>query len=127
MNPASRMPSRPRRPSGRRCTLSVMNAPARTDGRLTVALVSEVFWQPAGAVRLAQRLAGGAERGADTAARPEIARNPGSPSTKVARADDAEPLDGPRHRIMARAAVEAGIGLIGGIIHADPQTGRRTN
>jgi len=104
-----------------------MNAPVRTDGRLTVALVSEVFWQPDGAVRLAQRLAECAERGADIAVLPEIALNPWSPSTKVARADDAEPLDGPRHRIMARAAVEAGIGLIGGIIHADPVTGRRTS
>lgn len=104
-----------------------MNAPARTDGRLTVALVSEVFWQPDGAVRLAQRLAECAERGADIAVLPEIALNPWSPSTKVARADDAEPMDGPRHRIMARAAAEAGIGLIGGIIHADPVTGRRTS
>ena len=104
-----------------------MNAPARTDGRLTVALVSEVFWQPDGAVRLAQRLAECAERGADIAVLPEIPLNPWSPSTKNATDDDAEPMDGPRHRIMARAAAEAGIGLIGGIIHADPQTGRRTS
>ena len=104
-----------------------MNAPARTDGRLTVALVSEVFWQPDGAVRLAQRLAECAERGADIAVLPEIPLNPWSPSTKNAKDDDAEPMDGPRHRIMARAAAEAGIGLIGGIIHADPVTGRRTS
>jgi predicted amidohydrolase len=104
-----------------------MNAPARTDGRLTVALVSEVFWQPDGAVRLAQRLAECAERGADIAVLPEIALNPWSPSTKVASDDDAEPMGGPRHAIMARAAAEAGIGLIGGIIHADPVTGRRTS
>ncbi len=104
-----------------------MNAPTRADGRLTVALVSEVFWQPDGAVRLAQRLAECAERGADIAVLPEIPLNPWSPSTKNARDDDAEPMDGPRHAILARAAQESGIGLVGGIIHADPATGRRTS
>ncbi|MDH4335176.1 MAG: carbon-nitrogen hydrolase family protein [Chloroflexota bacterium] len=104
-----------------------MNAPARADGRLTVALVSEAFWQPDGAVRLAQRLAECAQRGADIAVLPEIALNPWSPSSKVARADDTEPMGGPRHAILARAAREAGIGLVGGIIHADPETGRRTS
>jgi len=44
-----------------------MSAPARTDGRLTVALVSEVFWEPDGRGRLRDRLAQAADRGADVA------------------------------------------------------------
>jgi predicted amidohydrolase len=104
-----------------------MTATPRADGRLTVALVSEVFWQPDGAVRLAQRLAQAAERGADLAVLPEIPLNPWRPATKDAVDADAEPMDGPRATILATAAAEAGIGLVGGIIHRDPATGRRTS
>ena len=101
-------------------------APMRTDGKLTVALVSEVFWEPDGAVRLKQRLAEAAERGADLAVLPEIPLNPWSPATQDARDDDAEPMDGPRARAQAEAAAEARIGLVGGIIHR-ADDGRRTS
>lgn len=99
----------------------------RADGRLTVALVSEVFWQADGAGRLRHRLAEAAERGADVAVLPELPLNPWRPSTKDARDEDAEGMDGDRARLQADAAREAGIGLIGGIIHRDPDTGRRTS
>lgn len=99
----------------------------RADGRLTIALVSEVFWQADGAGRLRHRLAEAAERGADVAVLPELPLNPWRPSTKDARAEDAEGMDGDRARLQADAAREAGIGLIGGIIHRDPDTGRRTS
>lgn len=102
------------------------DAPPRTDGRLTVALVSEVFWQPDGAVRLRERLAEAAERGADLAVLPEIPLNPWRPATREVVDEDAEPMDGPRARLQAEAAAEAKIGLVGGIIHRDA-TGRRTN
>jgi len=36
-------------------------------------------------------------------------------------------MDGPRARVQAEAAAEADIGLVGGIIHRDPETGRRTS
>ena len=102
-------------------------APAtRSDGKLTIALVSEVFWEPDGAVRLKQRLAEAAERGADLAVLPEIPLNPWSPATKEPRDDDAEQMDGPRSRAQAEAAAEAGIGLVGGIIHR-AEHGRRTS
>jgi N-carbamoylputrescine amidase len=104
-----------------------MTAPPRADGRLTVALISEVFWEPDGAVRLAQRLAEAAERGADVAVLPEIPLNPWRPATKDVVDADAEPMDGPRARTQAEAAAEAGIGLVGGIIHRDADTGRRTS
>ncbi len=99
---------------------------ARTDGRLTVALVSEVFWQPDGAARLKDRLAEAEERGADIALLPELPLNQWRPATKDQVADDAEPMDGPRARAQAEAAAEAGIGLVGGIIHRDTD-GRRTS
>jgi predicted amidohydrolase len=102
------------------------DAPIRADGKLTVALVSEVFWEPDGAQRLRQRLAEAAERGADVAVLPEIPMNPWSPATTEASDEDAEPMGGPRSRAQAEAAAEAGIGLVGGIIHR-AEDGRRTS
>ena len=100
--------------------------PTRGDGKLSVALVSEVFWEPDGAQRLKQRLAEAAERGADIAVLPEIPLNPWSPATREPREEDAEPMDGPRSSAQAEAAGEAGIGLVGGIIYRD-ENGRRTS
>lgn len=100
--------------------------PTRADGKLTVALISEVFWEADGTQRLKQRLGEVAERGADLAVLPEIPLNPWRPATKEAKADDAEPMDGPRATAQREAAAEAGIGLIGGIIHRD-ESGRRTS
>jgi N-carbamoylputrescine amidase len=100
--------------------------PTRADGKLTVALISEVFWEADGAQRLKQRLGEVAERGADLAVLPEIPLNAWCPSTKEAKPDDAEPMDGPRSTAQRDAAAEAGIGLIGGIIHRD-EAGRRTS
>jgi N-carbamoylputrescine amidase len=104
-----------------------MSTPARNDGRLTVALVSEVFWEPDGIGRLGQTLDECVERGADLAVLPEIALNPWRPATKDAHDEDAEPMDGPRARALSAAARQAGIGLVGGIIHRDAPGGRRTS
>jgi predicted amidohydrolase len=101
-------------------------APPRADGRLTVALVSEVFWEADGPVRLRERLDEAADRGADLAVLPEIALNPWRPATNEAVPDDAEGPDGPRATTQAEAARGAGIGLVGGIIHRAAD-GRRTN
>jgi len=98
----------------------------RADGKLTVALISDVFWEPDGAVCLKERLAEAAERGADLAVLPELPLNPWRPSSKQARDEDAEGMDGERARIQAEAAAEAGIGLVGGIIHRDEHA-RRTS
>ena len=103
-----------------------MTSSARADGRLTVALISEVFWEPDGIGRLRDRLAEAAGRGADLALLPELPLNPWRPATRNPVDDDAEPMDGPRASAMAAAARAANIGLVGGIIHADPATGRRT-
>jgi predicted amidohydrolase len=98
----------------------------RADGKLTVALISEVFWEPDGVGRLRDRLADAAERGADVAVLPEIPLNPWRPATKEAHDDDAEPMNGPRSTAQQDAAREAGIGLVGGIIHR-ADDGRRTS
>lgn len=102
------------------------HSPTRADGKLSVALISETFWEPDGEVRLKQRLAEAVDRGADLAVLPELPLNPWSPARKEARDEDAEPMDGPRSRAQAGAAADAGIGLVGGIIHRDG-SGRRTS
>jgi predicted amidohydrolase len=103
-----------------------MSAARRTDGRLTVALVSEVFWHPDGLGRLEQRLDEAARRGADVALLPELPLHPWRPATKDVVEDDAEPMGGPRMMAQAEAARRARIGLVGGIIHRS-ETGRRTS
>jgi predicted amidohydrolase len=100
--------------------------PTRADGKLTVALISEVFWEADGAQRLRQRLTEAVERGADLAVLPELPLNPWRPATKEAHDDDAEAMDGSRATTQRQAAAEAEIGLIGGIIHR-ADDGRRTS
>jgi predicted amidohydrolase len=100
---------------------------AREDGRLTVALVSEVYWQPDGLGRLGERLDECVRRGADVALLPELPLNAWRPASRDAVDEDAEPMDGPRAQAQAAAARQAGIGLVGGIIHRDGKTGRRTS
>ena len=102
-----------------------MNA-RRGDGKLTVALISETFWEPDGTARLTDRLREAVDRGADLAVLPELPLNPWSPATQDASDDDAEPMDGPRATAQAQAARDAGVGLIGGIIHR-AEDGRRTS
>jgi N-carbamoylputrescine amidase len=94
---------------------------------LTVALVSEVFWQPDGEVRLTDRLKEAAVKGAELALLPEIPLNPWRPATKDAVDSDAEEEGGRRTQVMARAAAQTGVGIVGGIIRRDPATGRRTS
>jgi len=104
-----------------------VTTPARDDGRLTVALVSEVFFEADGVRRLQDRLLEVAGRGADLALLPELPLNRWRPSSKNAVGEDAEGEDGARTQAMAEAARQARIGLVGGIIHRDPSTGRRTS
>jgi predicted amidohydrolase len=95
--------------------------------RLTVALISEVYWQADGEARLTQRLRDAAGQGAELALLPELPLNPWRPATKDAFDEDAETEGGPRTQAMARAARATGVGLVGGIIHRDPDSGRRTS
>jgi predicted amidohydrolase len=103
------------------------SVPIRTDGKLTVALVSEVYWEADGVRRLEDRLLQASDRGADLALLPEIPLNPWSPAAKTPNDEDAEDESGPRTQAMSEAAKKAKIGLVGGIIHRDPDSGRRTS
>ena len=95
--------------------------------QLTVALISEVYWQPGGRQRLAQRLREAAQLGAELALLPELPLNPWRPATRDAVDEDAETETGQRTEAMAEAARASGVGLVGGIIHRDPESGRRTS
>ncbi len=72
--------------------------PVRRDGKLTVALVSEVFWEPDGPARLDERLGEAARRGADLAVLPEMPLNSWRPASREAVDDDAESEGGPPDR-----------------------------
>jgi len=98
--------------------------PGRT---LVVALVTDAFPEEGDWPRLMEALEEARERGGEVAVLPEIPLNPWSPVSRKARPEDAEEVDGPRQRFMARAAAEVGIGLLGGAILRDPVTGIRHN
>ena len=104
-----------------------MTVPVRHDDKLTVALISEVFHEADGPARLIDRVSEAAGRGADLAVLPEIPLNPWRPATRTAVEEDAETEGGQRTQAMAEAARQARIGLVGGIIHLEPSTGRRTS
>ena len=94
---------------------------------LTVALVSEVFFQEDGPARLAQRLREARAQGAELALLPELPLNAWSPATDQPREEDAESPGGPRHQALAGAARAEEIGVVGGAIVRDPVTGTRHN
>lgn len=94
---------------------------------LRIALIRDVFFSNSGEQRLRARLAEARALGAELALLPELPLNPWSPATTAARDDDAEAPDGVRSRVLAAAAADAGIGVVGGAIVRDPASGRRHN
>lgn len=94
---------------------------------MIVALIREVFDDVSGPARLAECLRAAKVGGADLVVLPELPLNPWSPATQTPRAEDAEPVEGPRHRLLSAAAREAGVAVVGGAIVQDPRTGRRHN
>ncbi len=93
----------------------------------TVALISDVFFENDAEARLTARLQDAKSQGAELACLPEIPLNPWAPATKNPSDDDAEAPEGPRHQMMSRVAESVGIGLLGGAIVRDPETGVRRN
>jgi len=98
-----------------------------TANALTIALIHEVFHDDTGAERLQQRLSEARQAGAELALLPELPLNPWSMAGKRPRPEDAEEAGGPRQTLLAEAARNAGIGVVGGIIALDGTTGRRFN
>ncbi len=97
------------------------------DDAFRLALVTDVFPDPADDARLVERLRHAAAEGAQLALLPEIPLNPWSPATREARDEDAEEPGGPRHARLAAGARAAGLALLGGAIVREPGTGRRHN
>jgi len=98
-----------------------------TSESLSVALVTEVFFDDADGARLTRTLTEAKARGADVAVLPELPLNSWSPSSKVAHDEDAETIDGPRQLRMSEIASAIGIALVGGAIVRDPESGTRHN
>jgi predicted amidohydrolase len=94
---------------------------------LTVALISEVFHDAGGVERLQGLLAEARGRGAELAVLPELPLHPWIPATRQASEEDAEAPGGARHALLAAAAADAGIGVLGGAIVRHPVTGQRHN
>ena len=92
---------------------------------MRIALISDVFFDAGGQSRLVARLRAARERGAAIALLPELALDPWSPATAVARDEDAEPPGGPRHRRLSDAARAAGLAVVGGAIVRDPSSSVR--
>jgi len=92
---------------------------------MKVALVTEVFPGAGGAERLRRAVREARGAGAELVVLPELALDPWFPATRHAAAADAEPPNGPRHRLLATLAREEGIGILGGAVVVEPGTGRR--
>lgn len=92
-----------------------------------MALVRDTFTERQPAARLRVRLIEARDRGATLVLLPELPLDPWCPAGDEARAEDAEPPEGRRHRLLATAAADASIGVVGGAIVADPASGRRHN
>lgn len=98
-----------------------------TEDRLAVALIRDVFYGEGASERLHSRLNEAKRRGAALAVLPELPLNSWAPSGKVPSDQDAEAPQGPRHQMLSQMARSVGIGVLGGAIVQDPQSGQRHN
>src|SRR5262249_58153872 len=87
---------------------------AMAHDRLTIALLSEVFPDAGAQGRLPAMLADARSRGAELVVLPELPLHPWSPARREPRDEDAEPPQGPRHRMLAGAARGAGEAVVRG-------------
>src|SRR5579859_3116919 len=94
---------------------------------LTIALVREVFPGPGEKARLREMLERARAQGAGLTVLPELPLDRWAPATKTPDDNDAEAPNGWRHQALSEAARAAGIGLVGGGIVREPQSGRRHN
>ncbi len=93
-----------------------------------IALVHDVFFQPDGRSRLIDTLGEARDRGAVLAVLPELPCDPWYPAERVSgegAAEEWEDAGGARHALLSQASAEVGLGLVGGAIVRDPQSGRR--
>ena len=98
-----------------------------TDSKLTVGLLTEVFFDDPGGDRLTGRLKEARSAGAELVVLPELPLDPWVPASRAAEDGDAEGPGGRRQRIQAEAARRAGVAVLGGAIIRDSASGRRHN
>jgi len=103
------------------------NPQSNLDQTLTLALISEVFYEDETGDKLQSILSKAKAQGAQLAVLPELPLNRWAPATKDLCDEDAEPIKGRRHHLQSLAAQTIGIGLLGGAIVKDPATGTRYN
>jgi predicted amidohydrolase len=94
---------------------------------LTVALITEVFFDDPESERLSLRLAEARSSGAELVVLPELPMDPWVPTSCEPDPADAEEPAGRRHQTLAAAARSAGVAVLGGAIVRDPASGRRHN
>lgn len=97
-----------------------------TKAPLTLALIQDVFPNPADHPRLHEHLAEAKAAGADLAILPELPLDPWYPAERTSKPEHAEGKEGPRHRALAEAARQEGIGVLGGVLFQEEE-GRRFN
>ena len=94
---------------------------------LSIALISETFYDEDGRVRLHERLTEAKARGAQVAVLPELGCNRWCPATRKAIDSDAESPGGPRSTMQQEVASDVGIWLVGGsLIREDDGIRRNT-
>lgn len=96
------------------------------DTTLRVALISETFFDVDATNSLRSTLLLAKEQGAELAVLPEIPMNRWSPWCREPRDSDAEVVGGPRYHMLAQAARDLRIGLVGGLILKDDGVRRNT-
>jgi predicted amidohydrolase len=92
---------------------------------MKIALITEVFHGENAEGRLRDVLREAVDAGAALAVLPELPLDPWFPATRTVRDQDAEPPDGRRHRLLEKSAREQGVGILGGAVVVDPETGQR--
>jgi predicted amidohydrolase len=98
-----------------------------SESTLTIAVIQDLFAGDDGAERLHRRLRVARGAGAQLALLPELPLDPWVPAQRKVREADAEPPGGPRAKLLAAAARNAGLGLLGGAIVREPGSSRRFN
>jgi len=93
-----------------------------------IALVHDVFFSPDGHSRLIDILCEARDRGAVLAVLPELPLDPWFPAHREPGQEGSEEWEDPggeRHALLSCAAAEVGVGLVGGAIVRDPESGQR--
>ncbi len=94
---------------------------------LTIALITEVFFDDREGERLSLLLSEARSAGAELAVLPELPLDPWIPADRDPNPGDAEAPGGRKQLAHAKAARDAGIAVLGGAIVRDPESGKRHN